>query len=27
MTFARMTGTGGYLPAKTLTNRDLERLV
>jgi 3-oxoacyl-[acyl-carrier-protein] synthase-3 len=27
MTFARMTGTGGYLPAKTLTNRDLEHLV
>lgn len=27
MTFARVTGTGGYLPAKVLTNRDLESLV
>ena len=27
MTFARITGTGSYLPAKTLANRDLEALV
>ena len=27
MTFSRITGTGGYLPAKVLTNRDLETLV
>src|SRR5687768_7897852 len=25
--YARITGTGGYLPAKVLTNHDLERLV
>jgi len=27
MTFARITGTGSYLPAKVLTNKDLETLV
>ena len=27
MTFARITGTGGYLPRKVLTNKDLEALV
>lgn len=27
MTFARITGTGSYLPAKVLTNRDLESMV
>jgi 3-oxoacyl-[acyl-carrier-protein] synthase III len=27
MTFSRITGTGGYLPKKVLTNRDLESLV
>jgi 3-oxoacyl-[acyl-carrier-protein] synthase-3 len=27
VTFSRITGTGGYLPAKVLTNRDLETLV
>ncbi len=27
MTFSRITGTGSYLPAKVLTNRDLESLV
>ncbi len=27
MTFARITGTGGYLPAQILTNADLERMV
>jgi len=27
MTFARITGTGGYLPAKVLSNKDLESLV
>ena len=27
MTHSRITGTGGYLPAKVLTNRDLETLV
>jgi 3-oxoacyl-[acyl-carrier-protein] synthase-3 len=27
MTYSRITGTGGYLPAKVLTNRDLESLV
>ena len=27
MTFSRITGTGSYLPAKTLTNKDLESLV
>jgi 3-oxoacyl-[acyl-carrier-protein] synthase III len=27
MTFARITGTGGYLPEKVLTNKDLEKLV
>lgn len=27
MTFARITGTGSYLPAKVLTNKDLESLV
>src|SRR6186997_3164638 len=27
MTFARITGTGGYLPAKVLTNKDLEARV
>jgi 3-oxoacyl-[acyl-carrier-protein] synthase-3 len=27
MTFSRITGTGGYLPAKILSNRDLESLV
>ena len=27
MTFSRITGTGGYLPAKVLTNKDLEALV
>ncbi len=26
-TFARISGTGGYLPAKELTNSDLERMV
>ena len=27
MTYARITGTGGYLPEKVLTNHDLERMV
>jgi 3-oxoacyl-[acyl-carrier-protein] synthase-3 len=27
MTYARITGTGGYLPEKVLTNRDLEAIV
>jgi 3-oxoacyl-[acyl-carrier-protein] synthase-3 len=27
MTYSRITGTGSYLPAKTLTNKDLEALV
>lgn len=27
MSFSRITGTGGYLPAKVLTNRDLESIV
>ncbi|HEX5129505.1 MAG TPA: beta-ketoacyl-ACP synthase III [Usitatibacter sp.] len=27
MTYARITGTGGYLPAKVLTNKDLEAVV
>ncbi|MGD2082877.1 MAG: beta-ketoacyl-ACP synthase III [Chromatiales bacterium] len=27
MTFARIAGTGGYLPARVLTNHDLERMV
>lgn len=27
MTFARITGTGGYLPEKVLTNYDLEKIV
>lgn len=27
MTYARIIGTGGYLPEKILTNRDLERMV
>jgi 3-oxoacyl-[acyl-carrier-protein] synthase-3 len=27
MTYARVTGTGGYLPAKCLSNKDLEALV
>ncbi|MGZ5584736.1 MAG: 3-oxoacyl-ACP synthase, partial [Usitatibacter sp.] len=27
MTFSRITGTGGYLPEKLLTNKDLETLV
>jgi 3-oxoacyl-[acyl-carrier-protein] synthase-3 len=27
MTFSRITGTGSYLPAKVLTNRDLELAV
>ena len=27
MSYSRITGTGGYLPAKTLTNKDLEALV
>jgi 3-oxoacyl-[acyl-carrier-protein] synthase-3 len=27
MTYARITGTGGYLPSKVLTNKDLESLV
>src|SRR5207249_4496794 len=27
MTFSRITGTGGYLPRKVLTNRDLEAIV
>jgi 3-oxoacyl-[acyl-carrier-protein] synthase-3 len=27
MTYARITGTGGYLPAKVLTNKDLESRV
>ena len=27
MTYARITGTGGYLPEKVLTNQDLERMV
>ena len=27
MTFARITGTGGYLPEKVLTNFDLEKMV
>ncbi|HHH46860.1 MAG TPA: 3-oxoacyl-ACP synthase, partial [Thiotrichales bacterium] len=26
-TYARITGTGGYLPEKVLTNHDLERMV
>jgi len=27
MTFARIAGTGGYLPERVLTNKDLERMV
>ncbi|MET0216812.1 MAG: 3-oxoacyl-ACP synthase, partial [Burkholderiales bacterium] len=27
MTFSRIAGTGGYLPAKIVTNRDLEQTV
>ena len=27
MTYSRIIGTGGYLPAKVLTNRDLEKIV
>ncbi len=27
MTYSRITGTGGYLPAKILTNHDLEKIV
>ncbi len=27
MTYSRITGTGGYLPEKVLTNRDLEKIV
>ncbi|MCP4491412.1 MAG: ketoacyl-ACP synthase III [Gammaproteobacteria bacterium] len=27
MTYARITGTGGYLPANVMTNHDLERIV
>ena len=27
MTFSRIAGTGGYLPAKALTNHDLEKIV
>ena len=27
MTYSRITGTGGYLPARVLTNKDLESLV
>ena len=27
MSFARITGTGGYLPEKILTNKDLEKIV
>ncbi|WP_455217743.1 beta-ketoacyl-ACP synthase III [Kaarinaea lacus] len=27
MTFSRITGTGGYLPEKVLTNHDLEKMV
>jgi 3-oxoacyl-[acyl-carrier-protein] synthase-3 len=27
MSYARITGTGGYLPAKVLTNKDLEAMV
>ena len=27
MTYSRITGTGGYLPAKVLTNKDLESMV
>jgi 3-oxoacyl-[acyl-carrier-protein] synthase-3 len=27
LTYARITGTGGYLPEKVLTNHDLERMV
>ena len=27
MTFSRITGTGGYLPSKVLTNKDLESIV
>src|SRR5262245_9375957 len=27
MTYARITGTGGYLPDKVLTNKDLESVV
>ena len=27
MTYARITGTGGYLPERVLTNHDLERMV
>ncbi len=27
MSFARITGTGGYLPERILTNRDLEKMV
>jgi 3-oxoacyl-[acyl-carrier-protein] synthase III len=26
-TYSRISGTGGYLPARTLTNRDLEKIV
>ncbi len=27
MTFARIAGTGGYLPERVLTNKDLEKMV
>jgi len=27
MTFSRITGTGGYLPARVVTNRDLEAMI
>ena len=27
MTYARITGTGSYLPEKVLTNKDLEKLM
>ncbi|HTP96543.1 MAG TPA: sigma 54-interacting transcriptional regulator, partial [Burkholderiales bacterium] len=27
MSYSRIVGTGSYLPAKVLTNRDLEKLV
>ena len=27
MTYSRIIGTGGYLPEKVLTNKDLEKLV
>ncbi|MEW8051185.1 MAG: 3-oxoacyl-ACP synthase, partial [Candidatus Thiodiazotropha sp.] len=27
MIYSRITGTGGYLPEKVLTNQDLEKIV